>query len=172
MPCEPCASFVRHSHPACNCWASRFPYRSSLKAVLLSASTVDPRRPHFAQFLCNVSPFGINTSKSVLKQTPLTPFKMNTYEKSAGWGRVHSLLPPIVRAARAKRLKSFHFMQLRTLLHPAKNQLFCFQAIPHSFAKTPGVGCSSAQCSPQPAFAPTNLEPQILFFQSTLSFPQ
>jgi hypothetical protein len=28
----------------------------------------------------------------------------------------------------------------QTLLHSPKTQLFSFQAIPHSFAKTPGVG--------------------------------
>ena len=51
----------------------------------------DPRRaapsaPHFAQFWCNISPFRINTSKSVSKQTTLTPFRMNTYEKHGGGG--------------------------------------------------------------------------------------
>jgi len=32
----------------------------------------------------------------------------------------------------------FLFISLRTLLHSPKSQLFCFQTIPHSFAKTPG----------------------------------
>src|SRR5260370_1628927 len=45
--------------------------------------------PHFAQFLCNLSPFRINTCKSVSKQTTLSPFRINTYEKTGGWGRVH-----------------------------------------------------------------------------------
>src|SRR5437667_12497103 len=56
-------------------------------------------------------------------------------------------------------------------LHQLKTQPFYFQAIPHSFAKTHGVGCPSAKCSPQPAFAPAYLALQILRFQSTLSFP-
>src|SRR5258708_2498301 len=43
-------------------------------------------RLHFAQFWCNASPFRINTCKSVSKQTTLTPFRMNTYEKTGGWG--------------------------------------------------------------------------------------
>src|SRR6266852_3053401 len=43
-------------------------------------------KPHFAQFWCNVSPFRINTCKSVSKQMTLTPFRMNTYEKPGeGW---------------------------------------------------------------------------------------
>ena len=41
---------------------------------------------HFAQFWCSVSPFRINTCKSVSKQTTLTPFRMNTYEKTGGRG--------------------------------------------------------------------------------------
>src|SRR5467141_1519461 len=41
-----------------------------------------------AQFLCNVSPFRMNTCKSVSKQRTLTTFRMNTYEKHTGWGRV------------------------------------------------------------------------------------
>src|SRR5712664_2723181 len=36
---------------------------------------------HFAQFWCNVSPFRMNTYKSVSKQRTLTPFRINTYEK-------------------------------------------------------------------------------------------
>ncbi len=41
---------------------------------------------NFARFLCRLSPFRMNTSKSVSKQRTLTPFKMNTYEKRGrGW---------------------------------------------------------------------------------------
>src|SRR5258708_4020334 len=43
-------------------------------------------RTRFAQFWCNVTPFKINTYKSVSKQTTLTPFRMNTYEKTGGGG--------------------------------------------------------------------------------------
>src|SRR5216683_135242 len=40
-----------------------------------------------AQFWCNISPFRINTCKSVPKQRTSTPFRMNTYEKNTGgWG--------------------------------------------------------------------------------------
>jgi hypothetical protein len=37
--------------------------------------------------LWNVSPFKINTCKSVSKQRTLTIFRMNTYEKQGWWGR-------------------------------------------------------------------------------------
>src|SRR6266851_147266 len=36
--------------------------------------------------------------------------------------------------------KSFLFTFFRTLLHSSKTQPFCFQSVPHSFTKTPGVG--------------------------------
>ncbi len=45
------------------------------------------KRARFAQFWRNVTPFRINTSKSVSKQTTLTLFRMNTYEKTGGRGR-------------------------------------------------------------------------------------
>src|SRR5689334_9955802 len=38
------------------------------------------------------------------------------------------------------RLKFFCFTLLQTLLHFPETQPFCFQAIPNSFAKTPGGG--------------------------------
>jgi len=46
------------------------------------------RKPAYsAQFLCSVSPFRINTCKSVSKQRTSTSFRMNTYEKTpGGWG--------------------------------------------------------------------------------------
>ena len=39
-----------------------------------------------AQFLCSISPFRINTCKSVSKQRTSTTFRMNTYEKTRGVG--------------------------------------------------------------------------------------
>ena len=47
-------------------------------------------KPRFAQFWCNISPFRINTCKSVSKQTTLSTFRINTYEKTGGWGEGHS----------------------------------------------------------------------------------
>jgi len=45
------------------------------------------RKPAYsAQFLCSISPFRINTCKSVSKQRTSTPFRMNTYEKTRGGG--------------------------------------------------------------------------------------
>src|SRR5438132_11825227 len=93
-----------------------------------------------------------------------------TLTKKRG-GRVHFILLRIVRAARAKRLKSFRFMQLRTLLHSPKTNSFVFKQFRTLSQKHQGVGCPSARCSPQPAFDPTYLSLQILLFQSTLIFP-
>jgi hypothetical protein len=64
----------------------------SLVLYLLGTSVANSgalSRPQFlspvvakiAQFLCNVSPFRMNTCKSVSKQRTLTAFRMNTYEK-------------------------------------------------------------------------------------------
>src|SRR5712692_2654653 len=44
------------------------------------------KRARFAQFWCNATPFRINTSKSVSKQTTLSTFRINTYEKQGGGG--------------------------------------------------------------------------------------
>jgi len=41
---------------------------------------------NFAQFWCNINPFRINTCKSVSKQTTLSIFRINTYEKTGGGG--------------------------------------------------------------------------------------
>src|SRR2546425_2528860 len=68
------------------------PLESTLVEVFI-LSTLNPFRintcrakPHFAQFWCNISPFRINTCKSVSKQTTLSTFRINTYEKTGGWG--------------------------------------------------------------------------------------
>src|SRR5438270_7529727 len=57
-----------------------------------------------------------------------------------GGGRVHFLLPRIVHAARARRLKSFRFIQLRTLLHPPKTNSFVFKQFRTLSQEHPGVG--------------------------------
>src|SRR2546422_11379036 len=45
------------------------------------------RKPAYsAQFLCSISPFRINTCKSVSKQRTSTTFRMNTHEKTRGVG--------------------------------------------------------------------------------------
>ena len=69
------------------------PLESTLVEVFI-LNTLNPFRmntcrakPHFAQFWCNISPFRINTCKSVSKQTTLSTFRINTYEKTGGWGR-------------------------------------------------------------------------------------
>jgi len=88
-----------------------------------------PEEPHFAQFWCNVSPFRMNTCKSVSKQRTLTPFRMNTYEKQGGGGWLWLTSEPTSQRFRLRlqpTLKSFsggtsigaplHFRR-RELLH-------------------------------------------------------
>src|SRR6266478_3113957 len=78
------------------------PLQSTLAEVFI-LSALNPFRmntcrakPPFAQFWCNVSPFRINTCKSVSKQTTLSTFRINTYEKTGGWG-----IPPIIQSFRS-----------------------------------------------------------------------
>src|SRR2546429_827775 len=64
----------------------------------------------------------------------------DTYEKSAGWGE--GAFPPSSNRSRGT-CQETQVLSLYTVAHsfaPTKNQLFCFQAIPHSFARTPGGG--------------------------------
>jgi len=91
-----------------------------LNSLNLFRISVDLERSHFAQFLCNVSPFRINTSRSVSKQATLSTFGINTYEKQAGWGR----------GAIAKQL----FRR-----SASRNELVCFQALAHSFPRRRSV---------------------------------
>ncbi len=94
--------------------------------------------------LVQYKPFGINTCKSGSKQTTLSTFRINTYEKHRGEGAVDSA--PSLQHSNVPRFTDssiypFLFTFLRTLLHSRKTQLFSFQVIPHSLAKTPG-GCT------------------------------
>src|SRR6059036_2195694 len=57
-----------------------------LNTLNLFRMNADYGRPHFAQFLCNVNPFRINTCKSVSKQTTLSLFRINPYENQAAPG--------------------------------------------------------------------------------------
>jgi len=108
-------------------------------AVLLTAPTVDPRLPRSAQFLCNVSPFRINTYKTVSKQATLSTFRINTYEKQAGWGRGPAIAKQLFHSS-ASRNELVCFQALAHSFARRKNQLFYFQALPHPLPKTPGVG--------------------------------
>src|SRR2546425_5551638 len=58
------------------------PLSPHLPALLFSISA------HFARFWCHLSPFRINTSKSVSKQRTLSIFRINTYEKQGDGGPV------------------------------------------------------------------------------------
>src|SRR6266481_82503 len=97
-----------------------YPERPSrVKESLLNPPTQSTRiwrGSDFAQFLCNVSPFRINTSKCASKQATLSTFRINTYEKQAGWGRAALPKPPFLSSA-------------------SRNELVCFQALAHSFLR-------------------------------------
>src|SRR6266852_8116792 len=58
------------------------PFRSN------SFRIITYKNRHFARFWHHLSPFRMNTSKSVSKQTPLSIFRMNTYEKQGEGGPV------------------------------------------------------------------------------------
>ena len=107
-------------------------------AVLFNAPTVDPRPPRFAQFLCNVNPFRINTYKTVSKQATLSTFRINTYEKQAGWGRVHFLLPRISHLPQ----DSSSFLSYSCALFCTLQKLnpFVFKQFRTHCEKPPGVG--------------------------------
>src|SRR6266436_4948985 len=67
--------------------------------------------PHFAQFLCNVTPFRINTCKSVSKQTTLSTFRINTYEKQGeGGGSPQTVNSPFRKQATLSELLFFQIL--------------------------------------------------------------
>ena len=90
-------------------------------AVLFNAPTVHPRLPRFAQFLCNVN-----------------PFRINTYEKQAGWGKVHFLLPRISHLPQ----DSSSFLSYSCALFCTLQKLnpFVFKQFRTHCEKPPGVG--------------------------------
>src|SRR5881296_596704 len=96
------------------------------------------------------------------KPPPASPL-LATHPRSLRGVRCHSLrlagfLPR--HSSLATRFKFFVFKLLRTLLHSCKTQLFCFQTIPDSFAKTPRVGGGTGGCtshSETPSGAPEPL---------------
>src|SRR5258708_38328282 len=98
-------------------------------------------KPHFAQFWCNVTPFRINTCKSVSKQTTLTSFRINTYEKQGERGggsqTVNSLLcqkailnPLSFHLAPQQILKVAHLIPEQVQLPPQPLN-FCLGAAIH-----------------------------------------
>jgi hypothetical protein len=129
------------------------------RAVLLTTPTVDPRLPRFAQFWCNINPFRINTCKTVSKQTTLSPLRINTYEKQAGWGRAPISSFPRAYHVRHLPHKLTPFLSnscelFCTFLHRANTHLLCFQAIPNSLPKNTGGGGRGAFQNPTEDFCP------------------
>jgi hypothetical protein len=86
-----------------------------------------PRSPAFCEGghpSCRIplTPFRMNTCKSVTKQTTLSPFRMNTYAKTGGG-------VPYLRIARNRRNAPSPLLPI-TSLQPLQ-----FQAITHSLAQ-------------------------------------
>src|SRR5260370_41798532 len=63
--------------------------RSAVKSIRSNCFRINTsKNVHFSRFWHHLTPFRINTCKSVSKQTTLSPFRINTYEKTGGWGEV------------------------------------------------------------------------------------
>ena len=96
------------------------------------------RHENFATATPFSRPFFSSTSALFHFPYPATPL-FATLTKTAGvyTNNSHSEARP---SPLSIAFKSFLFTFFRTLLHSSKTQPFCFQAVPHSFTKTPGVG--------------------------------
>src|SRR2546427_848711 len=96
----------------------------NLKPLRINKTT---KSPHFAQFWCNISSFRINTSKSVSKQTTLTPFRINTYEKQGEGGGSPQTINSLLCQKAILNPLSFHFAPQQILdvahLFPKQIQL-------------------------------------------------
>jgi hypothetical protein len=110
-------------------------------------------RSHIAQFLCNVSPFRINTSKTASKQATLSTFRINIYEKQAGSKRGAIAKQPFHRSVSRDELVCFQALA-HSLARP-KTQLFYFQALPHSFRKNTRGGSITIENFSWPALSVT-----------------
>ncbi|SRR6266478_5087542 len=78
--------FSRRKIPLCP-FSSNFAHRFRKRRKDRGDTGVQSRMrkwAYSAQFLCNISPFRMNTCKSVSKQRTSTSFRMNTYEKTPG----------------------------------------------------------------------------------------
>ena len=117
---------------------------------------IQPRLPHFAQFWCDASPFRINTSKSVSKQTTSTLFRMNTYGKRTGWGR-DAILPSSNLSLVTRhwtQVLSFHILPhsfARFCIHAKFNPFLFKRFLTLCQEKTRGVGAESKNGGALPA---------------------
>jgi hypothetical protein len=76
--------------------------------------------------LASSIPFRINTCKSVSKQTTLTPFRMNTYEKHRGEGVLLLTKPPMRMLILSERSESKDFICIPDEgICPEKHRAFC-----------------------------------------------
>jgi hypothetical protein len=111
-----------------------------------------------AQFWCNVSPFRMNTCKSVSKQRTLTPFRMNTYEKYRGEGGAASLARSALRGV---LLLTTHPMRMRILSERSESKDLSSDPIEDVCPERP-TGAEGSLRVAQPFLA-------VLFHQSPLT---
>ncbi len=130
---------------------------------------------HFAQFQCNVSPFRMNTCKSVSKQSTLTPFRMNTYEKQGGGGspgRTLTRTPkrvPVTRSIVPRDHFSFIRRLLSCLVRPATSAV-CESHVAQALACANHNSATILPTSRGVLSANTNPSDQGIFLSLALSF--
>src|SRR5713226_2942785 len=100
------------------------------------------KSPYFAQFWCTVNPFRINTCKSVSKQTTLTSFRINTYEKQGvppSSQKLFTFFAPLSRRLLSAPLclGGCHIFHLPYAL---PSSVSCNPFVCHSCESTGGVG--------------------------------
>jgi hypothetical protein len=114
------------------------PYRKQI----VSVSPLESALASHSQLTENTATLSLEES-ALTRLAPASPLE-SALTKTPGVGghSSHSgrVTPSEAKGPLATILKFFLFIFLRTLLHSSKTQLSCFQAIPHSLAKTTGVG--------------------------------
>jgi hypothetical protein len=127
------------------------------------ATLTDP--PQLAENPATLSPVPATLTSRVKHN----PFVCHSYKKHPGVG-VSPDRHPVLHLNRWSSPNSHRVILLLTLLHCRKSYLQSFQAFPHSFRKTPGVGCPLATASlvvPQPS-APIRLVSLPPYFITSL----
>jgi hypothetical protein len=115
------------------------PYRKQIASV----SPLESALTSYPQLTENTATLSLAES-ALTRLAPASRLE-SALTKTPGVGGVslpfwNEFTPSEAEGPLATILKFFLFTFLPTLLHSSKTQAFCFQAIPHSLAKTTGVG--------------------------------
>src|SRR6266566_2285540 len=133
------STFNRVSFPSSHLSLSQ---RSAKSFTIRTSKTPLPQplyNPHLQAPLGSAGNKGLITplESALTKNSPVTPVESALTKR---WG-VGPCFPSGTRQpSLATGFKFFIFEPFQALLHSSKTQLFCSHAIPHSLAKTPGVG--------------------------------